>query len=73
MFKNRHIFADFIKAETYMMKLLEHIYRHAESYTTIFAWIVIPLGYYAAYLVLKNLYGMFETPELESKETHATN
>ena len=56
-----------------MMKLLEHIYRHAESYTTIFAWVVVPLGYYAAYLVLRNLYGMFEIPEMESKETHAKN
>lgn len=56
-----------------MMKLLEHIYRYAESYTTIFAWIVIPLGYYAAYLVFKNLYGMFETSEWESKEPNAKN
>lgn len=48
-----------------MLNLLVHWYQYAEVYAVIFSWIVVPLGYYAAYLFLRNHYGIFQPKVVE--------
>lgn len=45
-----------------MLKFLVHTYQYAEVYAVLLSWVVIPLGYYAAYLFMRNHYGQF-TPQ----------
>ncbi len=45
-----------------MLKFLVHVYQYAEVYAVLLSWVVIPLGYYAAYLFLHNHYGQFTVP-----------
>ncbi len=42
-----------------MLAFLDHCFQYAEIYSVILAVIVIPLGYYAVYLFMKNHYGLF--------------
>lgn len=45
-----------------MLKLLVHVYQYAEVYAVLLSWVTIPLGYYAAYLFIRNHYGLFMVP-----------
>lgn len=42
-------------------KIFWHFFQFAEAYTFVFAWIVIPLGFWVVYLFLKR-----QTPDLVS-------
>lgn len=48
------------KSEAPLLSLLLHVYAFAETYTVLLVWIVIPLGFYAAYLWIRNRYGLFK-------------
>lgn len=52
-----------------MLKFLVHVYQYAEFYAVILSWTVIPLGYFASYLFLRNHFGWFEV----KREGHAEN
>jgi hypothetical protein len=49
-----------------MLKLLVHLYRHAEIYTVMLVWIIIPLGYYGWYRFLKRHVILSNGPENHS-------
>ena len=55
-----------------MLSFLYHWYQYAEVYTVMLVFVVVPLGFYCAYLVLKNHYAMFvpPPPSEESDLTH---
>ena len=42
------------------MGLLMLWYQNAELYAIFLVWVVLPLGFYAAYLFLRRNFGMFE-------------
>ena len=52
-----------------MLPLLEHIFAFAETYAVLLVWICVPLGFYAAYLIMKDQFGMFDaSQDMESVE-----
>ncbi len=53
------------------MGLFYHLYSYAETYVVLFAWITVPLAFYAAYLFLNHHYRIFEvSPNREPGATH---
>jgi hypothetical protein len=55
-----------------MLELLIQIYRFAEVYTVLLAWVVIPLGFFAVFLFFQSHYRMFlPRPQVgDEKEEH---
>ena len=43
-----------------MLAFLDHCFQYAEVYAVVLTLIVIPLGYWASYLFLKNHFGLFK-------------
>lgn len=52
----------------FLVSILSHLYRLAELYTVLLAWVAIPLGYYAVYLFFNNHYGMFSPQRAEEQD-----
>ena len=49
--------------------MLVHLFNNAETYAVLLVWIVIPLGYGACYLFVRNHYGWFAAVAEGEKET----
>jgi hypothetical protein len=45
-----------------MLALLTHLYSNVEIYVVLLVWVTAPLGFYAAYLFMKNHYAVFSPP-----------
>lgn len=50
-------------------KLLFHFFNYAESYTFLFAWLVVPTGFYAVFLALKRNAQEIRPPSVDAVQT----
>ncbi len=51
-----------------MFDLLLHWYEMSEIYAMLLAWIVVPLGFTALFLFMRNQFGMFPSELVHSRE-----